>query len=209
MRQHYCFSLLLLFLILITFGCAGSKVQTTNLLAIPMRVASAELAVTVLGIYGQVNEKTLVEEYGWREYIIEIENISRKPLTVRNVKLLRQDGSYVDSASTFEQITAPPDVQAELTGDIAEKAASIAVGQVIPFGGQIFSIFSNTASGTTARAKANAKHDFLLRVLKNVELAPAGKVERSAFLPNISRVKVLVVDFAQEGTTYRMEIPLP
>ncbi len=210
MRRH-CFPSLLLFVLIGTiFGCAGpQKVQTDNLLAIPVRVASADLAVTILGIYGQVDKKTLVEEYGWREYVLEIENISRKPLTVHNVKLLRQDGSYVNSASTYEQIMAPPDAQAELTGDIAETAASIAVGQVIPFGGQIVSIFSNAASGTSARAKAKAKRAFLLRVLKDVELAPAGKVERSAFLPHIAKVKVLVVDYAQEGKAYRMELPLP
>ncbi len=48
-----------------------------------------------------------------------------------------------------------------------------------------------------------------LRVLKNVELAPTGKVERSAFLPNITEAKVLVLDYAQEGKPYRIEIPLP
>jgi hypothetical protein len=172
-------------------------------------VQSAELAVTLRAIFGQIDKKNRVEEFGWREYVIDIENISRKHLTVQNVKLLRQDGSYVNSATTYEQITAPPDVQAELTGDIAETAASIAVGQVIPFGGQIVSIFSNAASGSSAQTEAKAKHAFLLRVLKNVELAPAGKVERSAFLPHITKIKALVVDYAQEGTNYRIDLPLP
>jgi hypothetical protein len=209
MLRHYSFPLLLLVLIVTAVGCAGPKVQNANLLANPIQVTSADLAVALLRIYGQVDTKTLTEEYGWREYVIEIENVSTNVLTVQNVKLLRQDGSYVDSASTYEQITAPPDVKYEVTGDIAETAASIAAGQIIPFGGQIFSIFSSAASGSSAQAKAKAKHAFMLRVLKNVELAPGGKVERSAFLPNITKVKLLVVDYAQDGKTYRIEIPLP
>jgi hypothetical protein len=48
-----------------------------------------------------------------------------------------------------------------------------------------------------------------LRVLKNVELAPKGRVDGSAFLPNITRPKALVVDYILAGTTSRIEIPLP
>jgi ethanolamine utilization microcompartment shell protein EutS len=175
----------------------------------PIQVKSADLAVALIRIAEQGKKGTLVEDPGWREYVIEIENISNSALTVQNVKLLNQDGTYVDSASAYEQITAPPDVAAELAGDVAEKAAGMAAGQLIPFGGQLFSVLSNAVSVSSAGAKANAKRAFLLRVLKNVELAPAGKVERSAFLPNIPNAKVLVVDYAQDGTTYRVEIPSP
>jgi hypothetical protein len=140
--------------------------------------------------------------------VIEIENISTNALTVQNVKLLNQDGVYVDSASAYAHIIALPDVGAEMAGDVAEKAAGMAAGQIIPFGGQIFSVLSSAVSASAAEAKANAKHAFELRVLKNVELAPAGKVERSAFLPIVARGKVLVVDYSQDGTTNRIEIPL-
>ena len=115
----------------------------------------------------------------------------------------------MDSASAYEQITAPPNVGVELAGDVAETAAGIAAGQIIPYGGKIFSVLSSAASASSAGAKANAKRAFMLRVLKNVELAPAGKVEGSAFLPNITRPKALVVDYIQDGTTNRIEIPLP
>ena len=37
-----------------------------------------------------------------------------------------------------------------------------------------------------------------------VELAPAGKVEGSAFLPNITKPKTLVVDYARDGTRNRI-----
>jgi hypothetical protein len=115
----------------------------------------------------------------------------------------------VDSASAYEQITAPPDVGAELVGDVAETAAGMAAGQFIPFGGKIFGVLSSGASAWSAEEKAQAKRAFALRVLKNVELASAGKVEGSAFLPNITGAKTLVVDYAQDNTTNRIEIPLP
>ena len=209
MLLHYYFLVPLLVLALTVVGCAGPKTQSVNSMSNPIRMKSANLAVALIKIAEQGDKETLVEDPGWREYVIEIENISNNTLTVQNVKLLNQDGSYVDSASAYEQITAPPDVAAELAGDVAEKAAGMAAGQIIPFGGQIFSVLSSAVSASSAGAKENAKHAFVLRVLKNVELAPAGKVERSAFLPNITKAKVVVVDYAQDGRTYRIEIPLP
>jgi len=209
MLLHYYFLLPLLVLTLTVVGCAGPKAQSANSMPDPIRMKSADLAVALIRIAEQGDKETLVEDPGWREYVIEIENISTTALTVQNVKLLNQDGVYVDSASAYEQIIAPPDLGAELAGDVAEKAAGMAAGQIIPFGGQIFSVLSSAVSASSTEAKVNAKHAFALRVLKNVELAPAGKVERSAFLPKITRAKALAVDYAQDGTTYRIEIPLP
>ena len=207
--MHYYFHLPILVLTLTAAGCAGPKVQSADSMTGPIRVKSADVAVALIRIAGQGDQETLVEDSGWREYVIEIENISTNALTVQNVKLLNQDGGYVDSASAYEQITAPPNVGAELAGDVAEQAAGMAAGQIIPFGGHIFSVLSSAASASSAGAKANAKRAFVLRVLKNVELAPAGKVERSAFLPNVTRAKLLVVDYAQDGKASRIEIPLP
>ena len=176
----------------------------------PILVKSADIAVTLLTIFKQGSEGTLVEDPGWREYVIEIENLSTNVFTVQNVKLLNQEGRYLDSASTYEQITAPPDAGSALAGDVAGTVAGAAAGQVIPFGGTIYSVLSSAASAASAEAKSNAKRVFMLRVLKDVELAPTGKVEGSAFLPHITRPKTLVVDYTQNGVkTYRIEIPLP
>jgi hypothetical protein len=205
---HYFF-LPLFILSLTTAGCSGQKASSPNSMANPIRVKSAGLALALIRIAEQGDKETLVEDPGWREYVIEIENISANDLTIQNVKLLGQDGAYVDSASAYEQITAPPNVGAEMASDVAGTAAGMAAGQIIPFGGNIFSVLSHTVSASSADAKANAQHTFGSRVLKNVELAPAGKVERSAFLPNILKTKVLVVDYVQDGTTSRIEIPLP
>ncbi len=210
LRSYFLLPLLVLTLTVV--GCAGPKVSkapSANSMAGPIRVKSADLAVALIRIAEQGNKGTLIEDPGWREYVIEIENLSTNDLTVQNVKLLNQDGRYVDSASAYEQITAPPDVGAELAGDVAETAAGMAAGQFIPYGGKIISVLSSAASASSAEAKANAKRAFMLRVLKNVELAPAGKVEGSAFLPNITKAKALVVDYVQDGTTNRIEIPLP
>jgi hypothetical protein len=151
---------------------------------------------------------TLIDDPGWREYVIEIENLSTNDLTVQDVKLLNQDGRYLKSASAYEEITAPPDVGAELAGDVAETATGMAAGQFIPYGGTIFGVLSSTASASSAEAKSKAKRAFKLRILKNVDLAPAGLVEGSAFLPNITRPKALVVDYILEGTTNHLQLPL-
>jgi hypothetical protein len=209
MLLPYCLLLPLVGLTLTAVDCAGPKAQSATSMAIPIRAESADLAVALIRTAGQGDQGSLVENPGWREYVIEIENISTSVLTVQNVKLLNQDGVYVDSASAHEQITAQPDVGAELAGDVAGQAAGMAAGQIIPFGGQIYGVLSSAVSASSAEGKANAKRTFALRVLKNVELAPAGKVERSAFLPNVTRAKVLVVDYAKDGTTRRLEIPLP
>ncbi|MBU0943745.1 MAG: hypothetical protein KJ804_10635 [Proteobacteria bacterium] len=208
-----CFLLPLLVLIFLMAGCAGPKVATapasSQAMLDPVRVKSADLVLTLIRIAEQGSEGTLIEDPGWREYVIEIENISTNDFTVQNVKLLNTDGRYVDSASTYQQIIAPPDVGAEVAGDVAGTVAGIAVGQIIPYGGILFSMLSNAASTSSVGEKANASRIFMSRVLKNVELAPAGKVEGSAFLPNITRPKTLVVDYTRESSLYRIEIPLP
>lgn len=201
----------LLFLTFVVSSCAGSKAPSPDRVTLtgPIRMQTADLAVTLVRIAGQGNKETLVGDPGWREYRIEIENLSTNSLTVRNVKLLDQDGVYTDSASAYEQLIAPPNAGTELASDVAATAAGVAAGQIIPFGGQIFSVVSGAVSTSSAGARANAKRAFGLRVLKNVELAPAGKVERSAFLPDITGAKALVVDYAQDGATGRIEVALP
>ena len=175
----------------------------------PHPAGIGDLAVTLIGIAEQGDDGTLVEDPGWREYIMAIENLSTNVLTVQNVKLLNQTGRYVDSALAYDQITAPPDVNAGLTGDVAGRAAGMAASQFVPCAGQ-----SSACSQTPRRPRLpgqrqRQKRDFMLRVLKNVELAPAGKVEGSAFLPNIPNPRALVVVYTQGDMTSRMEIPLP
>jgi len=211
MLLRSCFFQTFLTLTLALVGCAEPKVSKApgaTSMAVPIRVKSADLVVALIRIAEQSDKGTLIEDHGWREYVFELENTSTDDLTVQNVKLLNQDGRYLDSASAYEQITAPPDVGVELASDVAERAAGMAVGQVIPFGGNIVSVLSSAASASSAGTNANAKRAFMLRVLKNVELAPAGMVEGSAFLPNITKPKALVVDYAQDGTTNRIKIPL-
>ena len=202
----------LIILALTVIGCVEpkmSKAPIANSMAGPIRVQTADLDVTLIRITEQGNEGTLIEDPGWREYVFEIENLSTNDLTVQNVKLLSQDGRYVDSASAYEEIIAPPNAGVELAGDVAETAAGMAAGLFIPYGGTLFSVLSSSASALSAGAKENAKRAFMLRLLKNIELAPAGMVEGSAFLPKITKPKALVLDYVQDGTTNRIEIPLP
>ena len=165
---------------------------------------SADLGVTLVSILSAGQEPTLVEDPGWVEFIIDIENRSRWSLAVKNVKLLNADGRYVDSASSYAQIIAPPDPGEQVAGHVARNAAGIAVGQVIPFGGLLTSTIFTAASAYGVGAKTTSKRAFYLRVLKNVELAPGGKVSGSAFLPDIPDGRRLIVDYVMEsGETSR------
>ena len=197
---------------LINGACAGPEVaekaypsKTGHL----VRFESPELDIQVVGIIGVEHGYTLVEDPGWREYLFQIKNLSDMPLTVKNVKLINVEGRYMESAAAHEQIIRPPDAAAEVAGDIATDAAGIAVGQVIPYGGFIFSAFSSVASASSAGARANAKRSFLLRVLKNVELAPKGQVRGSAFFQNIDYPKALIIDYVLDDSPKRIEIPMP
>jgi hypothetical protein len=212
MQLRYYICLFLIVLVLSAVGCAGpevSKVPPPNSLAETIRVESTDLTVTLLKIIGPDDEGTLIENPGWSEYILEIENLSTNPLAIQNVKILNLDGRYEDSASSYEKITAPPDVKVELAGDAAKTAAGVAAGLIIPYGGSIFSLISSAASASSASAKEKAKRDFNLRVLKNVELAPAGKMKGSAFLPNIKAAKALDMNYVLIDTIRRVQIPLP
>ncbi len=196
---------------LIAAGCAGTEVAeepvpvpTTNF----ARFESADLRIALVAIRGEGDEDTLVADPGWREFVLDIENRGTTPLIVGNVKLLNTNGRYVDSASSYGQIVAPPDLGAEVAGDLATRAAGIAAGQLIPYGGLITSIISNVTSVSGAEAQASAKRDFALRALKQIELAPGGRVRASAFLPSITNAKALVIDVIQGDRVERLELPL-
>lgn len=211
--QTYWHPALLFFVVLAltATGCAKPEVtkpprpaSTTD----PILYESRNLRIAFLGYVGAGSEGTLVKDPGWSEYVIEAKNLGRRPLVVRNVKLLDRNGRYLDSASSYEEITAPPDAAYELAGSIAKSAAGTVAGQVIPYGGYLVRIFSGAAAASAAEGRQSAKRAFALRVLKNVELAPAGRVTGSAFLPNIANSKALTIDYEAGGTKERIEIPL-
>ncbi len=212
MKPLFACCLFLLFPLLIAVGCAGpgaSNAPPPPSIAKPIHVASADLAVTLTRVMGAGDKGSLVGDPGWHEYILDIENRGTGLLAINTVKLLSPNGRYVESATTYGQIIEPPDLGTELAGDVAERAAGMAAGQFIPYGGKIFSILSGAASATSASGKARAKRDFTSRVLNQVELAPAGRVTGSAFLPNIPGARVLTVKYNQGGMADYIDIPLP
>jgi len=88
---RYRYLLPFLVLSLTVAGCAEPKVSKApsgNSMAGPIRVQSAGLAVALVRIAEKGDKETLIENPGWREYVIEIENLSTNALTVQNVKLL-------------------------------------------------------------------------------------------------------------------------
>lgn len=206
-----CFHLAVVVVISMLLGCVGSKASTApddNARVELVRMASVDLSAAVIKIAEAGDDGTLIKDPGWREYIVEIENRSAEVLTIQNVKLLNRTGRYVDSAGIYEQITSPPNVITSVAGDVTGKAAGIAAATFVPCGGTVLSVLSNAKTTSSAGRMAEARREFMFRILKNVELAPGGTVEGSAFLPNIPNPKALVVDYTGDGKKARMEIPL-
>jgi len=174
----------------------------------PVEFRSANLEIRLIGSLGVGSEGSLVRDTGWVEYLLEIENRGSSPLTVRNVKLLTSAGRYLDSASKFEEITVPPDAASELAEDIAVRSAGIAAGRVVPYGGTIVSILSGAVSASESESEASARREFSLRRLKDVELAPGGRVRGSAYLPRIEGPEALVVDWERGKALERVELSL-
>jgi len=149
---------------------------------------------------------TLLASPGWVEYVFAIANTGSSPLRIHDVNLLNADGRYLASAASYEQIVAPPDAG----GRVATRTAGAAVGQVVPFGGVIAGVISEAISASTAESRENAKRVFDRHKLKSVELAPAGKMTGSAFLPDLAahEAKALIVSYGHGNQTKRLEIRL-
>jgi len=183
--------------------------QTATPTATAVRFQSSDLRVTLEAVIGIEQERSLVRNPEWLEYVLSIENPGHTDLTVQNVKLLNDDGRYVDSASSYQQITVAPDVSSQVAGTVGRKAAGTAAGSVIPYGGSIVSVISSAVTASAAEDEADAKRLFAFRVLKDVELAPNGQINGSAFLPKIEGANALVIRYriADEVETIRLALP--
>ncbi len=175
----------------------------------PIAVEADGLQIALVGILAAGHPDTLVKDPGWREYLLNIENWTHGPVVIETVKLLNAEGRYLESAATYAEVNAPPD-SAEVAADgVARSTAGVVAGQLVPFGGYLVSIVSSAVSAASSSSTGSDQRDFDLRKLKAVELAPAGRVFGSAFLPNIPQPDAVVVDYISRGTTERVEIPLP
>jgi len=198
-------------LILATAGCAtpvATKAPAPTPVGGSAHYTSADVRVRLVGVLRAGDEGTLVLDPGWREYILAIENSGTQPLTIHNVKLLTRAGRYFDSASSYEQIIVPPDTASEIAGTVATRAAGVAAGQAIPYGGSLVSIITSAVSASAAEKAAIAGRELNQRKLKEVELAPNGKVIGSAYLPHVTNAQALVVDYGHGDDVERIEIPL-
>lgn len=199
-------------LVAVCAGCAQPRHEGADVAeptARAIRFESNDLRVVVAGVLGVGQERSLVGDPGWLEYVLSIENLSRSELTVDNVKLLTRSGRYLDSASAYPQITTAPDASTVVAGQVARSAAGTAAGQFIPYGGSIVSVIYSAVSASAAEDKADAKRLFMLRRLKGVELAPTGRVNGSAFLPKVDDATALVIRYQIGGKVERFEMALP
>jgi hypothetical protein len=177
--------------------------------AVQAQFRSADLSVRLIGVVGAEQAKgAQVPDPGWLEYLLEVENRGTRSLTVHNVKLLTPEGRYLDSAADYAELAAPPDTAKVLAQDVAVRSVGIAAGQVIPYGGTIVGLLSGVASASSAQAQANARREFALRKIKEVELAPGGRMTGSAFLPRIQNPKALILDWGRGNDAQRAELPL-
>lgn len=201
--------LALVLLVLIAAGCTA---PTATREPSPAAVAGAGeyrstgIRIRLTNALRAGDRGTLLEGPGWVEYVFAIDNTGSSPLRIHDVKLLNADGRYLDSAASYEQIIAPPDVG----GQVAASTAGAAVGQIVLFGGTIVGIISDAVSASTAESRENAKRAFERHKLKSVELAPAGKITGSAYLPDLAadQAKALVISYGHDDQTKRLEIRL-
>jgi len=175
----------------------------------PIEVDANGLQIALVGVLAAGHPDTLVQDPGWREYLLNVENWTDAPVVIDTVKLLNSEGRYLESAATYAEISAPPDSSELAANDVAKSTASVVAGQLIPFGGYLVSVVSTAVSAASSSSTGSARRDFDLRKLKAVELAPAGRVFGSAFLPNILNPEAVVVDYVVGDTTERVEISLP
>ena len=212
MAARSLYTCVLITILVLCNACAqtkheGSQTATSNATAVHFE--SRDLRVTLETVIGIEQERSLVRNPEWLEYVLSIENLTHIDLTVQNVKLLNDDGRYVDSASSYQQITVAPDVSSQVAGTVGRKAAGSAAGSIIPYGGSIVSVISSAIEASAAEDEADEKRLFALRVLKDVELAPNGQVNGSAFLPKIEGVNALMIRYriADEVETIKLALP--
>jgi hypothetical protein len=197
---------------LLTFSCAAPPPVPDAPTKAPapdvLRFASRDLVVRVTDTLGAGDAGALVADEGWREYRIELENRGRSPLTVHDVKVLTAEGRYLPSAATYGEVSAPPNTSDQVAGDVARTSAGIAAGQVIPYGGTIVGLVSNMLSASTLQSEADARRRFAQRRIKEIELAPGGRMSGSAFLPRIDDARALAIDYSVGSTKERVELPI-
>ncbi|MGA7982733.1 MAG: hypothetical protein WCA32_21240 [Chromatiaceae bacterium] len=144
---------------LIIAGCGGSKLAGKNAhppRPQPITVQSPDLRVTLAKTLRVGDEGTLVKDAGWREYVLEVQNLSGEDLTVKNVRLLNPNRHYIESASTYEQILVPPITTLAVAGDVAKTTAGIAAGQIIPYGGYLVSVLPRRCRRRANRSRLPA-----------------------------------------------------
>lgn len=174
----------------------------------PTEVQAAGLSVRLIDTVTAKDERALVKDPGWLEYRLEIRNLGREPVTILNVKLLTFQGRYLDSASNDDEIMSPPDSGADVGGEIARRGAGIAAGQVIPYGGAIVGILSSAIMSASSQDSAETRHERFMRRIKDVELAPGGSFNGSAFLPRTQDAQALALNCERDKHTTQVVLPL-
>lgn len=202
-------SLSLLIAVLLGPGCTTSS-STRNVQLMPafepVQADSNGLEVRLTRVltWGEPTS-----EVGWLECELLLENRGRSPVVVSTAKLLTASGRYLTPAASYEEILVPPSPADEIGEDMATSAAGIAAGQVIPHGGLLVKAITSLSDASTADARARAEQRFRLRRIAEVELAPGGRMDGSAFFPRVADPQALVVEISGRGGGQRLTLPWP
>ncbi len=195
-------------------GCTDSTAVRPAQTPTPSPSAGAELvtrqlSVRVLDVLTAGSPGTVVQAPGWRDYRIEITNRSDQPLMIHAVKVRGSEGRWFAGAEDVSDLDAPPDVAAQVAGDIAARGAGIAAGQVIPYGGTVVGLLSGAARANARQEQASRDRRFQMQHLSNIELAAGARWIGSAYLPDIQAPEALAIDWhLLGGTVQRVELPL-
>ena len=175
---------------------------------LPAAFESDDLSIRPIAVVGPEGQGSLVKHPGWREYRLEVINRSDRPLVVEDVKLLNSEGRYLASAASYAELREPPNASEEVAAQVARRSAGIAAGQFIPYGGTVVGLISTAITASASESEAEAKRRFMFRRLKNVELAPGGRMSGSAFLPHIADAHALSIVYTIAERRERAELPL-
>jgi len=213
-------------LVLLTSACAsppdasrpghGSVVGGAPLAA-PMTTADSPpttteaggLRVSLLGV-STPNARDI--DRGWRSYQLLLENRSTGILRISSVRLQTAAGLLMAPAAAHAELQAPPAAAPSRTQDLGEqvaaRAAGIAAGQVIPYGGLLVQALTGVGSAAAAETRDRAERTFRQQRAEGLELAPGGRAKGESWVPaEVAPVALVLV--VTEGADWRhLSLPL-
>lgn len=209
---------LLLVVVLLASACATSTdtgpstagpVATAFAGNAPSATAAAGLRVSLLEIAAPTGREI---DRGWRAYRLLLEHPGPGMVRISNVRLQTSAGQLVAPAGSHAELQARPERPAgraqDLGGQVATRAAGIAAGQVLPFGGLMVQALSGVGTAAMAEAGVRAERAFRQHSVEGLELAPGARTEGQVWFPAEITPVALVLVVTEGADWEHLSLPL-